>query len=49
MTPQPDGDIRTSLTELLVEQEWFPLKHYPKYKALTGEFLMENPIQQKQG
>ena len=45
----PDGGIRTSLLELLIEQEWFPLEHYLKYKAPTGEFQMENHIRQRQG
>ena len=48
MTLWPDGDIRMSLSESLIEQEWFPPKHHLKYKALTGEFPMENHIQRRQ-
>ena len=44
-----DGDIRMSLSELLVEQEWFPLEHHLKYEAPTGEFQMKNHIWQRQG
>ena len=48
MTSRPDGDIRTSLTEPLVEQEWFLLEHHLKYEAPTGEFPVENHIRQRQ-
>ena len=47
-TPWPDGDIRMSLTEPLVEQKWFLPKHHLKYEAPTGEFPVENHIQQRQ-
>ena len=37
-----------SLSELLVEQEWFPPEHCLKYEAPTEEFPMKNHIQRRE-